>query len=210
MCIDGLKVAGSFANISNVNKAKNPKSNYQPEKQWLQMLTAFVVLISLLVGGFTVWKLGEGDRRAEQAQVAAEIDQRKKRIESIYDSINLDDSYKVTSVDIFGDKRFSAWDNSRTYASSVEYMRFQPVDETTEDVVEAIKKAGFEIIDEPHSAAVIFQYQFKNSRDEYVRLTVSSREVNDIIMTGQSAKDVDKNSSPSVVNIKVNLDDNNE
>lgn len=173
------------------------------------MLTAFVVLISLLVGGFTVWKLGEGDRQAAQAQLAAEIDQRKQRIENIFDSIDLDDSYKVTSVDIFGDKRFHAWDNSRTYASSIEYMRFEPVDETIANAVAAIEKAGFDIIEKPQSTAVIFEYQFKNSQNEYLRLTVSSREVNDTIITGQPAKEAGKNSSPSVVNIKVNLDNNN-
>ena len=192
-------------------KQKNQKSaKYQPEKQWLQMLTVLVITIPLLVGGYALWQVNQKNARLEQAQKAREIDQRKQRIEEIFDSFGLDESYKVTTVDIFGDKRVYAWDGDRTYASSIEYMRFEPVDETVADVVEAIEQAGFESIDEPYPESVSHDYYFENSRGESVSLTVTSRDVNDAILRGQPPKKANSNAAPAVVLIKVNLDDSKE
>lgn len=174
------------------------------------MLTIFVVVVGLVAGGIGLWKIGENSRKAEQAQLVSQQKERKERIEAIFDSFGLDESYKVTTVDIFGDKRIYAWDSGRTYASSIEYMRFKPVDKTVASAREAIEQAGFELVSEPYPESVSREYHFKNDLDEYVRLAVTSREVNDAIMTGQPPKDADKNAAPSVVLIKVNLDDNND
>lgn len=193
-----------------MKKTPTAKSKYQPEKQWLQMLTIFVVVVGLVVAGIGLWRLSDNDRQAKQSKMARETNQREQRIEAIFDSFDIDESYKVRSVDIFGDKRIYAWDNGRTYASSIEYVRFEPVDKTVADARAAIELAGFQMVEEPYPDSISNEYHFKNDNAEFVRLSVTSREVNDAIMTGQPPKDADKNAAPSIVLIKVNLDDNNE
>lgn len=174
------------------------------------MLTAFVVVVGLIVGGIGFWKITENNRQAEQARIAHEESERKQRIEAIFDSFDLDESFKATTVNIFGEKRIYPWDSGRTYASYIEYMRFTPVDKTAAVARQAIEQAGFEMLDDPYPGSVDVQYHFKNEHNEFVRLTVTSREVNDAIMTGEPPKEADKNAAPAVVLIKVNLDDNNE
>lgn len=188
-----------------MNSPKNKPVKYQPERQWLQMLTSFVVLVALVVGGFTLWTIDRSNSHDKKALQAAQADQRKQRIEAIFDSFGLDDSYKVTKVDIAGDKQVYAWDDGRSYTSSIEYMRFEEVDETVKLTKRAIEDAGFEVMSKPLPDSVNNQYIFKNSSHEHIIMTVTSREVNDALLTGDSIKDIDENASPSVVLLKVNL-----
>jgi hypothetical protein len=139
-------------------------------------------------------------------------DARKDRIVAIYDSLDLSKhDYQITGKNVFGDKRPYEWDSSRSYSSSVNYIRRANVDTTAAELRTAIEKAGFTYFDEPYPGSAFKEYHFKSAQGEYVRLNVSSKPRDDAFRTNEdAAKNIDPNMGPSSVTIKVNLDDNNE
>lgn len=143
---------------------------------------------------------------------------RLSRIDAVYSSLKLDDSYRVVGVNVFGDKRVYDNDKGRTFSSEIDYVHGDTVNNTVAKLDEKVKAAGFSFITEPYAGSTSTQYHYKSAEGEYLRLTVSSKpyddattsayvmnkDTNDIIST------LDKNAGPSNVIIKVNLNDNNE
>lgn len=189
------------------------------ERNWLTMFAALilaVVLCALLVAFVkhnTTGKTEKYDKTSTSKQKKVGLtdpEAREDRIRAIYDSIELDESFDVTREDIFGEKRAYEWDEGRTYSSSKEYRRDNDVRDTKSVAKKAIEEAGFRLFDEPYAGSVASQYHFKNNRGEYVRLSVMSQSS---LSAGQSDEPLTEEQrweAPSVVVIKVNLDDNNE
>lgn len=143
---------------------------------------------------------------------------RLAQIKDIYSSLNIDDSYRVENVDVFGDKRPYDWDKSRTASSVIEYLHGETVGNTVAELDAKIKAAGFVFVDEPYAGSKQVQYHYKSADGQFIRLTVTSKPYWDAIVNA-SAMDqepsaevyaMDTNAGPSLVTIKVNLDDNNE
>lgn len=150
---------------------------------------------------------------------SAQTEQRKERIETVYKSLALPETYQVTSSNVFGEKRVYEWDTGRTYASSKTFLRGAPVDETVAELDGLIKTAGFVYIDEPYPSSVATQYHYKSKDGVYLRVTVSSKVYDDAMQNAlvmdktklaDISRTVDINAAPSNILIKVNLDDNNE
>lgn len=139
--------------------------------------------------------------------------ERKDRIEAIYSNLHLDDSYVLTGSDVFGEKRMYSWDRGRTYSSTKMYTHDANVDTTVAELKHKIETAGFAYFDEPYPGSGSIQYHFKSGDSEYIRLTVSSQLYDRVLLDKDSPikpYEVDTNTGPSNVIIKVNLDDNNE
>jgi len=143
---------------------------------------------------------------------------RKDRIVAIYNSLKLNDTYQLTSQSVFGEKRIYEWDSGRSYSSSMQYAHGKNVDVTVAELSKAITNAGFVYFEEPYPGASYVQLHFKSAKSEYLRMTVSSKLRDDAIRNKflmgvtPSADDynLNWNTGPSNVTIKVNLDDNNE
>lgn len=139
---------------------------------------------------------------------------RLNQINAIYTSLNLGDSYRGVKSDIFGDKRVYSWDKSRTYSSSAELTHNDTVSNTFADLKTKIEAAGFKQFETDYNGSIDMQYHFKNSKNQYVRVSVVPKLVEDVMMYGDmyanALQNSDKNAAPSYVTIKVNLDDNNE
>lgn len=143
---------------------------------------------------------------------------RLDRINSIYSSLNIDDTYDPTTKNVFGDKRVYDWDAGRTYSSEVNYIHADTVNNTVADLDTKIKAAGFTFTEEPYPGSKEVQYHYKSSNGEYVRLTVKSKPYWDAMLNAstmneepsEAVRAMDTNTGPSAVTVKVNLDDNNE
>ncbi len=172
----------------------------------------FVLAVSATVG------LGLFMVKVAESQQAAVMSHRYARIANIYDKLELGDKYEVTKSAVFGEKRFYKEDSSRTYASSKEYVHGDSVLNTVTELDTKIKAAGFDFIGEPYPGSKYTEYHYKSAKGEYIRLTVSSKPRddairNDVAMNRESSAavlDMDANTGPANVIIKVNLDDNNE
>lgn len=145
--------------------------------------------------------------------------ERLEHIKDIYTSLNIDDSYKLESSDVFGDKRVYTWDRGRTYSSTVRYLKGDTVSNTVAELDAKIKDAGFAYVGEPYPGSKSIQYHYKSKDGEYIRLTVESKVYTDAVMNNsamnrvpptQDIQSIDTNAGPALVTIKVNLDDNNE
>lgn len=164
---------------------------------------ATMIVIALLTAHFTSTKNAQG---------------RLDRINSVYASLKLDDSYIVQKSNVFGDKRLYEWDKGRSYSSEVDYIHANTVSNTVAELDAKIKAAGFGFIDEPYPGGASTQYHYKSSKGEYLRLTVSSKPRDDAFQNAYlmnktapaNLANLDVNAGPSNVIIKVNLDDNNE
>ena len=146
---------------------------------------------------------------------AKEVAQRRDEITSIYTSFNLDgEKYRAAKTDIFGDKRTYEWDSGRTYSSSVEYGYNDTPENTRAALKAQIEKAGFIFTNTVYEGSVSPQDHYKNSENQYVRVSVTPKAWQDAITYGTPKIDelsgLDKNAAPTYVVIKVNLDDNNE
>jgi hypothetical protein len=147
-------------------------------------------------------------------------DTRLRRINEIYSSIGVDtnSNYVLQRENVFGDKRVYSYDVGRTFSSEKDYVRGANVDVTAKELDTAVKAAGFTLIGQPYAGSTETQYQYKDSRGEYVRVTVTSKLRDDAfrnsyLMTKKTSPDdfkIDPNAGPSNVILKVNLDDNNE
>jgi hypothetical protein len=144
--------------------------------------------------------------------------ERYDRIQAIYSSLKLDESYRIEIANVFGVKKFYENDKSRTVSSEIKYVHGDTVANTAKELNEKIKAAGFKFIDEPYKGSVFTQYHYKSADGEYIRLSVSSKPYDDATSnayvmdkdTTDIINTLDKNAGPSNVVIKVNLDDNNE
>jgi hypothetical protein len=144
----------------------------------------------------------------------ATVDARRDRIEAIYDSLKLTDTYTLVGENVFGAKKQYSYDKGRTFSSEKRYVHDAAVDVTANELKKKIEAAGFTYFDEPYPGSTVVQYHFKSIKGEYIRLTVSSKPRDDDIYarhkTDEKFFELDPNAGPSNVIIKVNLDDNNE
>lgn len=154
-----------------------------------------------------------------QTVIQANNNARLTRIEAIYKSLDLDDTYQVTRTNVFGDKRPYEQDKSRSYSSEIEYVHADTVKNTVAALDTKIKAAGFSFFEEPYPGSTFVEYHYKSAKGEYVRLNVESKPYVDAIRnsflmnkdkTPESVFAMDKDAGPANVTIKVNLDDNNE
>jgi len=141
---------------------------------------------------------------------------RLARINAIYNSLNLGPDYIPSSSIVFGDKRVYSWDKSRTYSSAKVYMRQADVDTTVAELRPKIEAAGFKYFEEPYPGSAQVELHFKSADNHYIRLTVFSAHRNSVaqaddmaLLAAYDATHSPKE-APSTVQIKVNLDDNNE
>lgn len=193
---------------------RNTKKTQPKQKKILlnQRRALFGALILLIAAGAIYVLSG-------WAYQAFYVQPREARINAIYASLNIDPAlYREERRDIFGEKKVYDYDKSRSYSSSIEYLRGAAVGDTVRELDEKIKAAGFTFIDEPYPGTrSTTQYHYKSAKNEYIRLTVQSKpywdySVNRLLM-GESISGLDQldpNAGPSMVTIKVNLDDNNE
>lgn len=144
---------------------------------------------------------------------------RLDRINGIYTSLKLDDTYVPQRSNVFGDKRVYPYDKGRTFSSEIDYLHADTVSNTVQALDAKIKAAGFKFIDEPYPGTAETQYHYKNDQGQYIRLTVSSKPYDDasqnaFLMDKNSVASLrdkyDTNAGPANIIIKVNLDDNNE
>ena len=144
---------------------------------------------------------------------------RLDRINGIYTSLELDNSYQLEKANVFGDMRVYEGDEGRTRSSERTYLHGDTVSNTVAQLDAKIKSSGFMFFDEPYPGAAQVQYHYKSSDGEYIRLSVASKQYEDAwrnaaLMGQQKPSDdvfaMDKNAGPSRVTIKVNLNDNNE
>ncbi len=142
---------------------------------------------------------------------------RKNRIVSIYNSLNLDaNKYSPNYESVFGEKKIYDYDLSRSFSSEITYIRSANVDTTVAELKQAISQTDFTFYEEPYPGSSDFKYIYKSPRNEYMRVSVTSKTSDDEYFNkysmGLSASDMtaDRNAGPSNVSIKINLDDNNE
>lgn len=142
---------------------------------------------------------------------------RQDRIITIFNSLKLDnDKYIVQSESIFGDKQVYEWDSSRSYSSSKQYIHYANADTTIAEIKKAVTNTNFVFYEEPYPDSATFMYIYKSPKNEYLRISVSSKAREDDFFNrynmGLSTDAIltSPNDGPSRVTIKVNLDDNNE
>jgi hypothetical protein len=194
-----------------LSTAKNTKSTARPWSWRFSILTVGIYAIAvatIIIAAFFV------ANKVNEHQMGARYD----RIQAIYSSLKLDDSYRVETANVFGQKRVYSWDKSRTYSSEIKYVHGDTVSNTVAELDGKIKAAGFTFMNEPYAGSVFTQYHYKSADGEYIRLSVSSKPYDDATAsayvmdkdTTEIINTLDKNAGPANVVIKVNLDDNNE
>lgn len=197
--------------LSTAKSAKNAKNTARPWSWRFSFLT--IGIYAIVVTTVVVAALF-----ASTAIMSQYNQTRLARINTIYTSLNLDDSYQVKDANVFGDKRVYLADKGRTLSSKVNYLYGDTVSSTVAKLDEKIKAAGFTVDNEPYSDTTATQYRYSSSNGEYIHLIVSSKVYDDAV-TNASILDkdankisasFDKDTAPSNIIIKVNLDDNNE
>lgn len=134
---------------------------------------------------------------------------RLHRINVIYDSLKISANYTKTGQSIFGEKRVYEWDKGRSYSSSTTYVRQVDMNVTVTELRTSIEQAGFKYFEEPYLGSIFTELYFKSAKNEYIRLNVISKSLYDQFGHSGASKS-NPNQGPSIVTIKVNLDDNNE
>lgn len=137
------------------------------------------------------------------------------KIMSVYQSLNLGDSYREQKSDVFGDKRIYESDKSRTYASSIIYSHLATPTETMAAVHKQVVAAGFTYVQTEYADSIQPIQEFKNSEGVWIRVGTMSKSVYDMLFVYNNATAEDpainhKDEAPTYVTVKVNLDDNNE
>jgi hypothetical protein len=192
---------------------KKHSSSKSKSKTKASAKTHHVLIGSLMIGFGLVltalWAVPMSLHVAYNITHREEIRERQTRILAIYDNLHLPADYELVAENIFGRKIPYDWDSSRTYASSRDYVRNANVDLTTADLRARVEAAGWTFIDEPYPKAVIKELHFKSVNHEYLRMEVESKPRSDALRQNKE-DNIDPNEGPSIVNIKVNLDDNNE
>lgn len=167
-------------------------------------LMVFVLFILISVAWYTVHQFVESRTHIN----------RRNQIVRIYESLSLGDNYRGVTSNIFGDKRVYDWDKGRSYSSSVEYTHNDTPANTASDLKKKLEAAGFVPAGTAYDGSTSPQYHYKNGAGNYVRVTVTSKYVQDAMMYGDAVANepvyTHKDDAPTYVTIKVNLDDNNE
>lgn len=138
---------------------------------------------------------------------------RLQEIIAVYDSLKLDDSYRVDKMNVFGDKRVYEWDKSRTYASQIEYGHNATPKNTRADLRAKAEAGGFSFVQTEYEGSVQPIDEFKNAKGNYLRIGVTNSGTQNAMIYGTddlNTFDPEKDDAPSYVSVKVNLDDNNE
>lgn len=143
---------------------------------------------------------------------------RLHRINEIYRSIELPATIYSETDSIFGDKRPYDYDQSRSASSSKTFVVAQSVTDTFDVIDKAIQAAGYVPFEEAYPGSVSKEFHYKTPDGAYVRLNVESKLRLDAFqntywMNGKLTDEffaIDPNAGPSLVTLKVNLDDNNE
>jgi hypothetical protein len=195
-------------------KSSNSKNANNSARPWSWRFSFLTIGIHTI----TVMTLVVGALFASSTFIAQHNQTRLAKINSIYSSFKLDDSYQVKDVNVFGDKRIYSYDKGRTFSSKIDYIHGDTVSNTVAKLDEKIKAVGFTFVGEPYPGTGSTQYHYKSSNGEYIRLTVSSKPYDDALTnayvlekdTSSLFASSDKNAAPSNIVIKVNLDDNNE
>lgn len=140
---------------------------------------------------------------------------RRAQIVSIYRDLNLGENYRPISSNIFGDKRVYSWDKHRSYASAVTYGHNATVGDTVKELSEKVKKAGFtqQKIEYEGSSSPV--YEFKNDKGNWLRIrAIPKADRDDAVYGTKNYQFINTETTnamaPTHVEIKVNLDDNNE
>lgn len=191
--------------------SKNAKNASRPWSWRFSFLTIGIYTIA-------VTTLVVGALLASNIIMKQHNQERLTRINAIYSSLNIDDSYQVKDTNVFGDKRVYSYDKGRTFSSEINYIHGDTVSNTVAKLDEKIKSTGFTFVGEPYPGSGSTQYHYESSDGEYIRLTVSSKPYDDAVInayvldkdTSTLFASFDKNAAPSNIVIKVNLDDNNE
>ena len=170
-----------------------------------------LVVAAALVIGFGSW----GIRSLIDANNQARLD----RIEEIYTSLKLDDTYAVTGQELFGERHPYEGDDKKSHASWTTYVHSDTVTNTFNDLDAKIRAAGYEFVSKPADRAVDKQAYYTSKKGEFVRLTVASKPFADAFQNATAmdkevlesiTNEYDVDAGPSNVTISVNLDDNNQ
>ncbi|MFZ1258812.1 MAG: hypothetical protein WAQ25_05075 [Candidatus Saccharimonas sp.] len=139
---------------------------------------------------------------------------RQAKINTIYSSLKLDESYRPVKSNVFGDKRPYDWDGGRSFSSSVEYGHNDTFENTKNELKTKIEAAGFTQIGTAYEGSTAPQQHYKNAAGNYIRVTITPKLWHDSAVYGtptpEEIQTMDVASAPVYVTIKVNLDDNNE
>ncbi len=145
--------------------------------------------------------------------VYREQNERYHTIVSVLDSLNLNQGYNYISSDIFGDKRQSVYDNQKTQASVGIYTHNDTPENTRNDIRIYAEKAGFSYVATENEDSVSPVIVMKSNDSTYLRIRVYSKAIKDDIMYRNDdnfrASD-HANEAPSYIEIRVNLDGNND
>lgn len=151
---------------------------------------------------------------AYKYSVTANNKARLSKIIDIYTDLQLEEAYRPTKANVFGDKRVYEWDSGRTYASSVEYAHKAAPADVRASLRKKVEGAGFKFVQTEYEGSIRPIDEFKNEEGNYIRVAVTSKYVNDKYTFGDYDLDDPlvnhSNEAPSYVEVKVNLDDNNE
>lgn len=144
-------------------------------------------------------------------------DIRLNRINEIYSSIKLPQNVYAEADTVFGDKRIYSYDTSKSIPSSETFVVAKTVTDTFNTLDTAIKAAGYTPLAQANPDTVTKEAHYKTGKGEYIILNVESKLrldafQNELWMNDKSGgfNQIDSNAGPSLVTLKVNLDDNNE
>lgn len=191
-----------------MTKTSSKQQHLKHQKRHRIIIGLSIVVIAVLVG--LIFSLIIIPKIANDARLS--------RINAIYSSIKLPQNIYSETDMIFGDKRPYSYDASRSLSSSKTFVVAKTVADTFNEIDSAIKAAGYTAFEEAYPGSTSKEEHYKTSKNEYIRLNVSSKLRNDaasneMLMTGKFSDDffkIDPNAGPSTVILKVNLDDNNE
>jgi len=186
-----------------MSKKINKLSSKSKKQAKIALIVSGVIIIGSILGLYTIPTINNAIR--------------KDRIVSIFNSLKIDDQKYTIKYDIvFGDKKSYSYDSGRSASSVKMYTRNANVDVTVAELKQAIAATDFKFYEEPYPGTADFMYIYKSPRNEYLRVSVSSKARTDDYFNrynmGLSTDDItiSPNAGPSNVTVKVNLDDNNE
>ncbi len=172
--------------------AKNP-SNY--------ILLSTLLIVAVLFG--IIFILNHIDINQQR--------DREMRIAAVYDSLELDNSYRIAKQDIFGDLRVNPNEEHGLASSVTEYGKNASRSSTFTDLEKHIKQAGFTKISNSDFDTTSRQDRYRNNKGESIRVSIETATVHNAALYGTSLPKpgseemIEK--GPVYVTIKVNLDE---
>ncbi|NCU38588.1 hypothetical protein EOL96_06050 [Candidatus Saccharibacteria bacterium] len=155
---------------------------------------ATIVFIAFILVSLSAFTIVETNRIRENYD-------RETRVSDIYNSLDLDSSYRVASVDIYGD----------AITSEVEYGHNADRAETFAELKEQIELAGFKPADSPDYGPLSREDRYVNDRGDTIRVSVDTKAVHAATLYGinfpDAASDAALEDGPVYVTIKVDLAD---